>query len=285
MQQFFKYQGAGNDFIVIDNRLRTFDASNCLTISKLCDRRFGIGADGLMLLQEKEGYDFEMVYFNADGREGSLCGNGGRCIVAFAHALGLFKDKTVFLAADGEHTAYLTVADPGTGTLAADSGSNHFAVNYTVKLQMNDVSSIRKDGDAWVLDTGSPHFVQEAADLSRFPLLDEARKIRYGVKYGEKGINVNYVEALPGGGFAIRTYERGVEDETLACGTGATAAALAMAHQKGLEGSFRTPIRALGGQLTIHFHKQGFLFTEIYLEGPATFVYEGKVDLDRNAAQ
>jgi len=150
---------------------------------------------------------------------------------------------------------------------------------YIVKLKMNDVSSISKDGDAWVLDTGSPHFVQEVQGLQQLSLLETAKRIRYGSKYAEKGINVNYVEALSGGGFAIRTYERGVEDETLACGTGATAAALAMAHQKGLEGSFRTPIRALGGQLTIHFQKQGLLFTEIYLEGPATFVYEGKVGL------
>lgn len=275
MQQFFKYQGAGNDFIVIDNRNGFFDTNNQLLINRLCDRRFGIGADGLMLLQEKEGYDFEMLYFNADGREGSLCGNGGRCIVAFAHALGLFKDKTVFLAADGTHTAYLTVDDPGMETGAADSGSKQFARNYTVKLQMSDVSSISRDGDAWVLDTGSPHFVQEIVDLSRFSLLEEARKIRYGAKYGEKGINVNYVEAMPGEGFAIRTYERGVEDETLACGTGATAAALAMASKRGSDGQFITTIQAPGGLLRIHFHKHGPLFTNIFLEGPATFVFAG----------
>ncbi len=264
MQRFFKYQGAGNDFIVFDNRSGFFDAGNHMMIRRLCDRRFGIGADGLMLLQAHGDYDFEMRYFNADGHEGSLCGNGGRCIVAFAHSLGLFGDKTVFLAVDGEHTAYLT--------------AGHRVGEYAVKLQMNDVSSISRDGEAYVLDTGSPHYVQEIADLTQFPLLEEARKIRYGAKYGEKGINVNYVEAMAGGGYAIRTYERGVEDETLACGTGATAAALAMALKNGDDGAFITPIRATGGPLSIHFHKHGQSFTQVFLEGPATFVYEGMIE-------
>lgn len=178
MQRFFKYQGAGNDFIVFDNRSGFFDASNHLMIRRLCDRRFGIGADGLMLLQAHGDYDFEMRYFNADGHEGSLCGNGGRCMVAFAHSLGLFGDQTVFLAADGEHTAYLAAGNPGT------TGAG----GYTVKLRMNDVSSVLKDGDAWVLDTGSPHFVQEVRDLRQFPLMEEAKKSVTGHVMAKKAL-------------------------------------------------------------------------------------------------
>lgn len=276
MQQFFKYQGAGNDFIVFDNRKGIFDSGNQQLIKRLCDRRFGIGADGLMLLQEREGYDFEMLYFNADGREGSLCGNGGRCIVAFAHRLGLFQHQSVFLAADGEHTAYLT-GEKGAEVVATAGQVGDG--EYMVKLKMNDVTAIGRDGRAWVLDTGSPHFVQEVQGLQQFPLLEAAREIRYGATYGEEGINVNYVESLPEGGYTIRTYERGVEDETLACGTGATAAALAMACQEDFaDGTYNIPMKALGGQLTIHFHKQRNTYREIYLEGPATFVYEGYID-------
>ena len=275
MQQFFKYQGACNDFIVFDNRKGFFDSGNQQLIKRLCSRRFGIGADGLMLLQEREGYDFEMLYFNADGREGSLCGNGGRCIVAFAHRLELFQHQSVFLAADGEHTAYLTGRNGAEVAEAEQVGNGE----YMVKLKMNDVTAIGSDGQAWVLDTGSPHFVQQVEQLQHFSLIDEAKKVRYGTAYGEKGINVNYVESLPEGGYAIRTYERGVEDETLACGTGATAAALAMAYQEGLkDGAYSIPMKALGGQLTIHFRKQGSSYREIYLEGPATFVYEGYID-------
>lgn len=278
MQVFFKYQGAGNDFIIIDNRDLKFDATNVALIKNLCDRRFGIGADGLMLLQNHTDYDFEMRYFNADGREGSMCGNGGRCIVAFAKDLGIFEgEQTDFLAVDSPHTAILT-------EISAIQAINESQFNrplYTVKLQMIDVNNILSDGGAWVLDTGSPHYVEEISGLLNFPLKEEAKKIRYGSNYGEKGINVNYVELIGPSAYAIRTYERGVEDETFACGTGATAAALAMAHQQGQDGKLKIQMQAIGGLLTIHFNKSKTQFTEVYLEGPATFVFEGKIDLSR----
>lgn len=278
MQVFFKYQGAGNDFIVIDNRDMKFDATNVPLIKNLCDRRFGIGADGLMLLQNHADYDFEMRYFNADGREGSMCGNGGRCIVAFAKDLGIFEgEKTDFLAVDGPHTAILT-------EISAIQAVAETQINrplYTVKLQMIDLNTILSDGRAWVLDTGSPHYVEEISGLQDFPLIEEAKKIRYGSSYGAKGINVNYVESTGPDAYAIRTYERGVEDETYACGTGATAAALAMAHQLGKEGTHKIQMQAIGGLLTIHFNKSKNQFTEVYLEGPATFVFEGKIGLSR----
>lgn len=278
MQEFFKYQGAGNDFIIIDNRDLKFDASNVSFIKNLCDRRFGIGADGLMLLQNHNDFDFEMRYFNADGREGSMCGNGGRCIVAFAKDLGIFEgEKTDFLAVDGPHTAILTEIS----AIQADDETQNIRPLYTVKLQMIDVNTILNDGRAWVLDTGSPHYVEEITGLQDFALVEEAKKIRYGNRYGEKGINVNYVEPIGPDAYAIRTFERGVEDETYACGTGATAAALAMAHQQGKEGRLKIQMQAIGGLLTIHFNKSNTQFTEVFLEGPATFVFEGQFGLSR----
>lgn len=272
MHRFYKYQGAGNDFIVFDNRNRFFDRNNPVLVKKLCDRRFGIGADGLMLLQDHADYDFEMVYYNADGREGSLCGNGGRCIAAFANRLGIFTDKTDFMAADGVHAAELSVGS--TGIFQEENAPQE----VTIKLQMNDVRSIQKIGADYVLDTGSPHLVRMVEQLNLYPVVTEGRKIRYHKQYEPGGINVNFIEQNPHGGFAIRTYERGVEDETLACGTGATAAAMAMAYQQQLSGEQHIPIKALGGDLMIHFHLDGEQFTQVFLEGPATFVYEGKID-------
>jgi len=263
MQRFYKYQGAGNDFIIFDNRLRFFNADDHALVARLCDRHFGIGADGLMLLEERAGYDFQMVYFNADGRQGSMCGNGGRCMVAFAHRLGLFDEETRFIASDGEHTAILS----------PDDGM--------VKLKMIDSDTVQRDGEAYVLDTGSPHYVLMVADLENYPVFARGREIRYSERYAEQGINVNFVQSLSGGGYAIRTYERGVENETLACGTGATAAAMAMAIHEGLEGRIRIPMKASGGDLSIYFHKDGTHFTDVHLEGPATPVFEGVIDFDK----
>ncbi len=257
---FYKYQGAGNDFILFDNRNGFFDRGDNDLVHRLCDRRFGIGGDGLMLLQEANGYDFEMVYYNADGREGSMCGNGGRCIVAFAQDLGLIGAETDFLAADGAHHARM-----------------HRTVGW-ISLGMIDVDEVKSDGGAYVLDTGSPHYVALVEGLAGYPVVEEGRRIRNGLAYAEKGINVNFVEP-EGDGFAVRTYERGVEDETLACGTGATAVALAMAFRAGRQGELEIPIRVQGGALNIRFTKTGDRFSQVFLEGPATFVFKGEIEL------
>jgi len=257
---FYKYQGAGNDFIVIDDRNVLFDSSNVDLVRRLCDRRFGIGADGLMLLRGVNGYDFEMVYFNADGHEGSMCGNGGRCIVAFARDIGVIDTEADFLAVDGPHHARI---DNQLGQ---------------VSLQMNDVDAIERDGDAYVLDTGSPHYIKPVEGLAAFPVVDEGRSIRHGARYAAAGINVNFVE-VDGPGYYVRTYERGVEDETLACGTGATAVAMAMAVHEDKDGALEIPIRVAGGDLTFRFVKNGNRFTQVFLEGSATFVFKGEITL------
>ena len=255
---FYKYQGAGNDFVILDNRNGLFDRTDTDLVRRLCDRRFGIGADGLMLLQHAKGHDFEMVYFNADGFEGTMCGNGGRCIVAFAHDMGIIGQEADFLAVDGVHLARIH-SRPG-----------------WISLQMKDVSRIDRDGDAYVLNTGSPHYVKLVEGLDQFPVVAEGRKIRYSGTYGEKGINVNFVEPQEEG-FYVRTYERGVEDETLACGTGATAVALAMGWRDGSDGAADVPIRVKGGHLNIRFTKKGERFSDVFLEGPATFVFKGEI--------
>ncbi|WP_353181668.1 diaminopimelate epimerase [Parapedobacter lycopersici] len=254
---FYKYQGAGNDFILFDNRTGFFDRNNEALVRQLCDRRFGIGGDGLMLLQSIDGYDFEMVYFNADGGEGSMCGNGGRCIVAFARDIRLIDSEADFLAADGRHHARI-------------------AGNGLIHLKMTDVDKIEQQAGAYVLNTGSPHYVQEVNDLAAFPVVAEGQKIRYNDTFRAQGINVNFVQP-EGAGYFVRTYERGVEDETLACGTGATAVALAMAYKTGKSGDTQTPIRVAGGQLNIQFRRQGDEFSEVYLVGPAQFVFKGEV--------
>jgi diaminopimelate epimerase len=204
MMHFYKYQGAGNDFILVDNRDQAINHENPAWIASICDRRFGVGADGMMFLQSREGYDFEMVYYNSDGKPSSMCGNGGRCIVAFAKHMGVIKSETNFLAVDGPH--YAKVSEEG---------------NW-VSLQMIDVQSIIIDGKAQVLDTGSPHYVVTTAGLSGKDVYSEGRSIRYNETYKDTGINVNFVEDMNDHYF-VRTYERGVEDETFACGTGVTA--------------------------------------------------------------
>lgn len=252
--RFSKYQGAGNDFILVDNRDNSFNRADEALVKRLCDRRFGVGADGLMLLQNKENYDFEMIYYNADGREGSMCGNGGRCIVAFAHDLGIITDKTDFLAVDGIHHAFLSAE--------------------LVNLQMIDVHEFGRDGDAYILQTGSPHYVCFVTNLKEKNVFQDGHSIRNNATYANDGINVNFIEKEENGYF-LRTFERGVEDETYACGTGATAAAMAVALQLNLEGDIVIPIRVLGGQLYISFHKKENSFTNVFLKGPAQFVFEG----------
>lgn len=251
---FSKYQGAGNDFVLIDNRNGAFDATNNNLVKALCDRRFGIGADGLMLLQAHKDFDFEMRYYNADGGEASMCGNGGRCIVAFARDLGIIQNNTVFLAVDGEHQAIIQ--------------------DQQVDLGMIDVHGVQRDGEAYVLHTGSPHYVRWVENLASLDVYQAGSAIRNNTTYAAEGINVNFIEAEDEGYF-LRTFERGVEDETLACGTGATAAAMSIALSKGLDGDLEIPIRVMGGQLFISFHKAGEHFTKVRLKGPAAFVFQG----------
>jgi diaminopimelate epimerase len=253
---FYKYQGAGNDFILVDNRNQSFNTTDQRTVSQLCNRRFGIGADGMMLLQNHVSYDFEMLYFNADGNIGSMCGNGGRCIVAFARFLGIIDRETNFLAVDGPH--YAKISENGTW----------------VDLQMIDIDAIEKDGDAYVLNTGSPHYVAQVEDLKGLNVYEIGYNIRNNDTYKADGINVNFVEDLKDHLF-VRTFERGVEDETYACGTGVTAVALSMAKHKNTLGHITTPIRVLGGALHIDFDYDGKRFRNIFLCGPAEQVFEG----------
>ncbi|HVW16172.1 MAG TPA: diaminopimelate epimerase [Mucilaginibacter sp.] len=256
--RFYKYQGAGNDFILVDYRQNKVNHQNPALISRLCHRRFGIGADGMMFLQDSPGYDFEMVYYNADGRPSSMCGNGGRCIVAFAKYLGIIDTETNFLAVDGPHYAKIS------------------ASGDWVSLQMIDVDQIKCDGSAYVLDTGSPHYVQLVTGLEDKDVYHDGYAIRNNDTYKARGINVNFVEPS-GDGYFVRTFERGVEDETYACGTGVTAVALAMARHKHQTGKLNTPIKVLGGNLNIRFETDGTHYKNIFLEGPAELVFSGEI--------
>lgn len=264
--KFWKYQGAGNDFVMIDQRKEPWlSRTDTKLIEKLCNRRFGIGADGLIILQGKAHYDFEMIYFNADGRESSMCGNGGRCIAAFAQHLGIVQGRCQFLAIDGPHEALITPKND---------------LETWVELKMSDVQQVDRQADTFVLNTGSPHFVRFLTQLDQLDVAKEGRAIRYSDAWKKDGINVNFAEKLSSGtGWALRTYERGVEDETLACGTGVTAVALAasMLENKGL-GQFDIPLQAKGGQLSVRFkaHGNGH-FSNIWLCGPAVQVFEGNI--------
>ncbi len=252
---FYKYQGTGNDFVMIDNRKKQFDKGNAELIAKICHRRFGVGADGLILLENDDNTDFRMVYYNADGNEGSMCGNGGRCIVAFAHFLNIIKEKTVFIAVDGLHEATI--------------------VDDIVSLKMTDVGEIKEKSNALFMNTGSPHHVQMVKGLPSFDVVKEGARMRYGI-YGEKGSNINFVEPNDKGGFDIRTYERGVEDETLSCGTGVTAVALGMYHL-GNTKEKTIPVNALGGNLEVTFKENNGVYGDIYLQGEAKQVFKGEL--------
>ena len=259
-QIFYKYQGAGNDFILIDNRLQQFNHRQPELIARLCDRRFGIGGDGIMFLQVKEAFDFEMVYYNADGKPSSMCGNGGRCIVAFAKFLGLIDQETNFLAVDGPH--YAKISEKGDW----------------VSLQMIDVNTINCDGKAFVLNTGSPHYVELVENLEQKNVFQDGFAIRNNPVYKKDGININFVEPTKDG-FFVRTFERGVEDETYACGTGVTAVALAMAKHQQKTGAVFTPINVLGGDLNLKLNYDGKTFSDIFLEGPAIQVFSGEISI------
>lgn len=253
---FYKYQGTGNDFVMIDNRLLQFDKTDAQHIAFLCDRRFGIGADGLILLENHTEYDFKMVYYNADGHESSMCGNGGRCIVAFAKQLEIISNKATFEAIDGLHHAIIE--------------------NDTVKLQMQNVSTIENHKSHLFLDTGSPHHVTLVEDLKSLDVKTEGSKIRYSNLYGKAGSNINFVKKISPDTFAVRTYERGVEDETLSCGTGVTAVALAM-HYIGETEKNLINLEVEGGKLQVGFDITDSNYENIWLIGPANMVFKGVV--------
>lgn len=252
---FYKYHGAGNDFIMIDNREQTYDLSE-YQINHLCHRRFGIGADGLMLLEQDDTLDFKMRYYNSDGKEGTMCGNGGRCIVAFAKHLGIDKEKYLFSAIDGVHEAFFE--------------------DRMVNLKMTPVENIRQFEDAWFLDTGSPHVVQFVSNIEHFEVSEKGKELRYDERFGSSGSNVNFIEPS-GDSLKIRTYERGVEAETYACGTGAVASAI-IAHQQ-FPDKYHFVLEALGGTLEVRFEKKDKQYCNIWLKGPAQFVFEGAIEL------
>lgn len=251
---FSKYQGTGNDFVIIDNRENIFSKNNTKLVAQLCDRKFGIGADGLMLLENHPSADFRMVYYNADGNESSMCGNGGRCLVAFAKALSVIDTHCTFEAIDGLHEA--TIKDG------------------IVHLKMQDVTDIKVTPEYTFLDTGSPHHVQNVTSVREVNVKKDGAAIRYSDLYGSAGSNINFVEQKSDHHFAIRTYERGVEDETLSCGTGVTAVAIAAHHNK-LTTSNKIDLDVEGGKLAVKFETTANGYENIYLIGPATFVFKG----------
>lgn len=257
--KFYKYQGAGNDFILIDNRSKQFPENNPQLYNKLCNRRFGIGADGIMLLENLAGYDFKMVYFNSDGNESSMCGNGGRCLVRFAEELNITDKECRFLAVDGPHYAKIS--------------------EDRIQLEMINVHGWEKFGDDITLQTGSPHYIQWTSNLSELDVYANGKAIRYNETFKEKGINVNFLE-FKNNALYVRTYERGVEDETLSCGTGVTAAAMAYAIKENLQGDIKVPIETLGGKLEVWFNRTNADFTNVYLIGPAVKVFEGNINIE-----
>lgn len=254
---FNKYHGTGNDFILIDNREGIINPGNLYLFQRLCDRHFGIGADGLMLLGIKEGFDFEMRYFNSDGNESTMCGNGGRCIAAFAARLGIIGDEARFIASDGVHTARIT--------------------GDMISLSMNDVAPpVLIDGNHFI-NTGSPHLIIPVTDATAVDVDSEGRRLRYSDPFRPGGTNVNFVETTPDGIF-VRTYERGVEAETLSCGTGVTASAISAMSNK-TEGLHKVSVETKGGSLEVSFNIGREEINSVVLTGPAEFVFEGAVEV------
>lgn len=253
---FHKYQATGNDFVIIDNRELNIALSKA-QIQSICDRRFGVGADGVMLIQHHPSTDFNLLYFNADG-SASLCGNGSRAAVTMAAALGLIASETHFQAYDGVHEASVLP-------------------NGWVRLKMADVNEVKKNQDDYFINTGSPHVIRFVKNVESFPVVEVGREIRYSTPYQPAGTNANFVELLENNTLFIRTYERGVEDETLSCGTGVTASALA-ASKLGYHSPVQ--IKTRGGDLQVEFKiRHDGLFEDIFLIGPAKMVFEGVVEL------
>lgn len=253
---FYKYQGTGNDFVILDNRDGVYSSLAKDQIRFMCDRRFGIGADGLMLLTQATGYDFEMKYYNSDGKLGSMCGNGGRCLVKFASHLGIIKERYCFIAIDGEHEADIE--------------------DGIISLKMKDVDEVRSFAGDEVLDTGSPHYVKIVGNLMDTDVVDKGKEIRYSAPFEKEGINVNFVQVKEDDEIMVRTYERGVEDETLSCGTGVTASALVCYHNEA--GFNNVIVHTKGGKLTVEFDRiDDGTYSNIWLCGPAEKVFEGDI--------
>lgn len=257
---FYKYHGTGNDFILFDDRDRKLHELTKEQVAMLCHRRFGIGADGLILIRSVEGYDFEMVYYNSDGGESSMCGNGGRCISMLAHHLGIVGKEIRFLAIDGPHEARI-------------SGDK-------VELKMQDVNGIMTKERDLVLDTGSPHYLIFDENIKDINLIDSAHAVRFSDEFKEAGINVNLVEAINGNSeISVRTYERGVENETYSCGTGVVASSVGFAFTRKAEGHNKFSIHTPGGDLETEFDLEGDTAKNVWLIGPAKYVFEGQIDL------
>ncbi len=260
MIEFYKYQGTGNDFVIIDNRNKLFDGSDQKSIESICDRRFGVGGDGLMLLENHDTYDFTMRYFNSDGKEASMCGNGGRCIAAFAVKLEVVTDPSdfSFMAVDGLHKARY--------------------MDGIVSLQMIDVNAIDNKEKYTFMDTGSPHYVEFHDSVEDLNIVNLGSVIRYSDTFKPNGTNVNFVQFIDNNKIKVRTYERGVEDETFACGTGVVASAIS-AHLKNTD-ICDYDIEVLGGKLRVHFESSEHgTISNIWLVGPATFVFKGSIEL------
>lgn len=254
---FYKYQGTGNDFVMVDDRAEGFDDENLSLVKEICDRKFGIGADGLILIRNHSEFDFEMIYFNADGSQ-SMCGNGARCAVAFSKFLRIVSGKTNFLAIDGPHEAIIT--------------SNE------VELKMANVDEVLPSGKDVFVDTGSPHHIRMVEDVKNYQVFEQGKQVRNHESYSPKGTNVNFVQEISDSRIFVRTYERGVENETLSCGTGVTAAALAYGKK---EGSQTVKIETLGGQLSVKFNRNADgSFQDIWLIGPAKQVYKGQYQIN-----
>ena len=255
--QFSKYQGTGNDFVIIDNRNGNVSLSNT-QIAFLCDRKFGVGADGLILLGTATGYDFSMAYYNKDGTEGTMCGNGGRCLVQYAYDHGIVKEKYFFIAIDGPHEASIEN-------------------NGWIHLKMSDVNAVEVGDIFFLTNTGSPHYVQLVHDVENFDVVTAGKSIRYNDRFKVEGVNVNFIE-FQNDHLFVRTYERGVENETYSCGTGVTAAAITTHLNK--IGEHHVSIKTLGGVLAVSFKNQGGgQFNQIWLQGPGTFVYSASINL------
>lgn len=253
---FYKYQGTGNDFVILDNRDGKY---NTLPVDKICDRRFGIGADGLMLLENHSEHDFKMVYYNSDGAESSMCGNGGRCLVDFAFKLGVIENECEFIAIDGLHQAKVSEGK--------------------VELKMMDVPNVETKDNHFILDTGSPHYVVIDKEIPGSDFVELAKNIRYSGEFLNEGINVNFISGIDNV-IDIRTYERGVEDETLSCGTGVTASAIAFHKNSNAgEGNFEYLLKTMGGNLTVTFNYENNLYSNVWLIGPATHVFSGQINI------
>ncbi|APG64116.1 diaminopimelate epimerase [Tenacibaculum todarodis] len=252
---FYKYQGTGNDFVMFDNRANTFPKNNAEIIHKLCNRNFGIGSDGVILIENDENTDFKMVYFNADGSQ-TFCGNGARCAVAFAKKLNIIEKKTTFLAVDGKHFAKIE--------------------NGIVSLQMIDVNEIQLNDNSVFMHTGTQHHVEIVDDLEEYPVFKNGKEIRNS--YQDPGSNVNFVQQIDASTFRVRTYEKGVEDETLACGTGVTAVAIAM-HKTNKTNSNLISLPVEGGNLEVSFTEEKGVYKNVFLKGPAQFVFNGEIEI------